>query len=71
MTDVIIVIPIFGAELSWELKADRAYESAKNQTYPCEVVVSRGETLMEARNLPVFRSESKQVVFLEIGRAHV
>jgi glycosyltransferase involved in cell wall biosynthesis len=62
---VSIVVGTYGDAEYWNTLADRAIDSAKNQTVAAEVVRSHGRNLMEARNFGAEEATGEWLIFLD------
>jgi hypothetical protein len=66
LSDVTVVIPLFGDAKPWLDMAARAALSVVRQTvHPSDLVVSVGATLQEARNRPGLRASTEWLCFLD------
>lgn len=65
LTDVTVIIPIFGDMDVWAPMAARAFKSVLAQTCRPKVVVSGGDTLQEARNRSGLTATTEWLCFLD------
>lgn len=65
LTDVTVVIPIFGDMEFWAPLAGRAFRSVLAQTRRPQVVISVGDTLQAARNSAGLQATTEWLCFLD------